>query len=282
MADIRGEARKILAVVPEKGQIASNGSTAITFTKLTGITQKMMEDDWEDRKVNKKPGALTACNGFVGWYARTLRATVAGTKAPADYLGGFELEAIITKIGMGHAWVKCTQDARPKYGDIYRHAIHYHVGVALDFDGDIWKHVDAGQGGPKTGYDILKQTRDDKPYDFKDLKGWIDIEVYYGTSPQKGPIPAWLAGWWKVTWRGATYYYYFFNPDRKVQWVQSPVSNVTLPPAAADDTGTFAVDGPIVTTRWTTGTVEIFNQGTAANQMAGTWRGSEPIASEKM
>lgn len=143
MADIRALAEEILAAVPETGQITSNGSTATKFTSLTGTSHETMKKNWDGG------GIMTACNGFVGWYARTLRAAAEGTKAPNDYLGRFDLETYVPSIGMGHAWVKSTADVRPKYGDICRHTA-FHVGVSLKLDeGDFWNHADAGQAGPK-------------------------------------------------------------------------------------------------------------------------------------
>jgi hypothetical protein len=91
---------------------------------------------------------MTACNGFVGWYSRTLRTAIEGTKAPNDYLGRFDLETYLPQIGMKHAWVRSAADIRPKFGDICRHTA-FHVGVSLDFEGDFWNHVDAGQGRAK-------------------------------------------------------------------------------------------------------------------------------------
>ncbi len=148
---------------------------------------------------------MTACNGFAGWYGAQL--------GSAKYLGCFDLETYLPTIGMGHAWVKSTQDARPQFGDICRHAAF----VSLDFNGDIWRHADAGQGGPIRdkdknirdkdkklvgGRDVLKRTRGAKPYEFKKLQGWLDLELYFdSTAVAVGPAPEWLVGWWDVTWR---------------------------------------------------------------------------------
>jgi len=275
MAGIRDKAEEVLRVVPTAGQITSNGKTADTFTKLTGTSQETMKKNWD------AGGIMTACNGFVGWYARMLRSKVDGTMAPPDYLGRFDLETFLPSIGMGHAWIKSTADGRPKYGDICRHTA-FHVGVSLDFDGDYWNHVDAGQGGPKVGCDILKRTRSATPYDPTKLQGWIDIELYYGTSPQSGRIPDWLIGWWEVTWRGQSYYY-FFNLDRTALYTQIRPKDTIVRPIATDDKGTFAVQESTVTIRWSkTGTMEVFEKAGTDNRMQGTWRGTEPLTAEEM
>jgi hypothetical protein len=275
MVDVRAAAKEVLAEVPETGQITSNGATAATFTRLTGTSHETMKKNWD------AGGIMTACNGFVGVYARSLRAKIAGTKAPNDYLGRFDLDTYLPSIGMGHAWVKSTRDGRPGYGDICRHTA-FHVGVSLDFDDDDhWNHADAGQGGKGAGCDILKRTHGKDPYDYKNLQGWIDIEMYYTTSPQTLRIPTWLDGWWIVTWRGQTYYY-FFNPNRTVKYTSLPPRDSLQIPIVQDDTGTFAVDGSDVTVRWTTGTIERFSKSMASDDdMSGTWRGTEPIVAKR-
>jgi hypothetical protein len=275
MADVRALAREVLAEVPENGQITSNGATAATFTRLTGTSHETMKKNWDTG------GIMTACNGFVGVYARTLRAKIPGTKAPDSYLGRFDLETYLPTIGMGHAWVKSTRDARPGYGDICRHT-KFHVGVSLDLDaGDYWNHADAGQGGKRMGCDVLKRSRSEQPYDYTKLQGWIDIEMYYTTSPQKARIPTWLDGWWTVAWRGQTYYY-FFNPNGKVKYTQAPPRDSLQIPIVQDDTGTFAIDGSDVTIRWTTGTIERLSKSMMTDdEMKGTWRGKEPLSARR-
>jgi hypothetical protein len=291
MANIRDIAKEILdANVPEGKIITSDGANKAEFTRLTGMTHKELVDLWD------AGSQRTTCNDFTGWYGRQLRAKVVGSKAPNAYLGGFELENILNGLKMGHAWVKSTEDVRPKYGDICRHAIFggYHVGVSLDFDGDYWNHVDSGQGQVKVR-DIIKRTHGKDPnpttgkvetYDYKKLIGWIDIEVYYGTSPQTGPVPGWLVGWWKVGWRGRDYYYYF-DSKRQAKYISpTPPSDTSNPPTAADDTGKFAVDGASdITILWSgTGTIEKLSPVSTApeSRMEGTWNGKEPLKAEKM
>jgi hypothetical protein len=58
---------------------------------------------------------------------------------------------------------------------------------------------------------------------------------------------------------------------------------VILRPRNAIDTGTFAVDGPIATVRWTTGSVEGFVKTPAPDeQMAGTWNETEPLIAKRL
>jgi hypothetical protein len=275
MTDIRERAKEILSAVPPLGQqVNSDGPTAALFTKLTGgVTHATLVKNWE------KGGIMTTCNEFVGWYAAQL-----GSK---KYLGRFDLVTYLPTIGKENAWVKSTEDARPKYGDICRHTA-FHVGVSLDFDGDVWNHVDSGQGGPKAGHDVIKRTRGTNPYDFKKIQGWVDLDLYFASAEQTLPVPNWLLGWWKVTWRGQ-FYYYYYNRDYQVKWTRFMPRDTSLPPLlAVEDTGNFAIGFPIaVTNRWaTTGSVEEFSGPQAKDQqpttLQGTWNGTEPLTAMKM
>src|SRR6185312_9978865 len=87
MADMRAIAKGVLAAVPERdGQIIS---TQPEFERLTGTSHATMKKNWDGG------GIMTACNGFVGWYGRTLRGMVPDTAAPTAYLGRFDLETYL-------------------------------------------------------------------------------------------------------------------------------------------------------------------------------------------
>lgn len=276
MSDIRDKAREILKAVPEPpAQINSNGPTAATFTRLTGTPHETMWKNWQGG------GIMTACNGFVGWYGAQL-----GSK---KYLGVFDMENYLKKIGKGYSWVKSTEDTEPKYGDIYRHGVYFHVGVSLGVEDGKWRHADAGQGGPIRdkaknligGCDVLKRTYSTDAYDYKRILGWIDIDLYFGAGDQSGPVPDWLLGWWKVTWRGRDYNYYFLN-SRQAKYTTNPV-DTSQPIVSADDTGTFGVDDQAVIIRWSlTGTIEKFTSGLGSKSMQGTWNGSEALVATKL
>jgi hypothetical protein len=100
------------------------------------------------------------------------------------------------------------------------------------------------------------------------------------------PVPPWLLGWWKVTWRRDVYYYYF-DRNNKVKWTQTPPGNTSLPPMNARDTGSIVMEGnAALTIRWgATGSVEKFGllPSTFGNlQMGGTWNGTERLDAEKL
>ncbi len=267
---IRERAKDILKDVPALGQqINSDGPTAALFTKLTGgVTHASLVADWKGGSIR------TTCNEFVGWFGRAL-----GSK---DYLGRFDIETHLAKVGKGYAWVPSKDGARPKYGDIFRPK-SFHMGISLNFDGDKWNTVESGQGGPKAGRDIIK--RKQTTYDGSTLQGWVDLELYFGSAAQSGPVPVWLPGWWKVTWRGQLYLYYF-DSNRQVKWTQNLQQETSQPPLTGNDTGSFAIDiNGAITVRWNaTGSVENFSRVlvTPDEQMQGTWNGKEPLTAVKI
>jgi len=268
MADIRDRAREYLNVLPPLGgQINSDGQTAGLFTKLTGHTQAGLQKNWDGG------GIMTTCNEFVGFYARAL-----GAK---EYLGRFDIEVYLKKHGKGDAWVPATGGARPKYGDIFRPK-SFHMGISLDFEGEMWNTAESGQGGPKSKRDIIK--RKQTKYDPSKLQGWVDIEIYFGAAAPTSPFPEWLVGWWKVPWRGQTYYYYF-DRDRQAKYTLTMPSNTSQPPLRADDTGSVTLEpNNSVTIRWgATGSVEKFSSVPGSNeQMRGTWNATEQLTADKM
>jgi hypothetical protein len=270
MPDIRDTARNILSAVPPIGQqINSDGSTGPLFTKMTGLTHSYLVNEWA------KGSKLTSCNAFTGWYSTTL--------GSSKYLGRFDLETYLPSIGKGHAWVKSTPDARPKFGDICRHT-KFHVGISLDFEGDVWTHVDGGQGGPSSGRDVIKRIRSQQSYDYTKLQGWVDIDLYFGGSAQTAlPVPDWLPGWWKVMWRGQAFYYYF-DRNHQAKWTQVVPQKISQPPAFASDTASLTIDSAqALTLRWNaTGSVEKFNRVGTKSEMKGTWKDIEPLTAARM
>lgn len=279
MSSIRERAKEILSQVPEPPQqITSDGPTASLFTKLTGgVLQSTLEANWA------KGGIMTSCNEFVGWYGAQL-----GSK---EYLGRFDLETYLPKISKAYAWIPSTEDGRPKYGDICRHTA-FHVGISLDFVGDNWNHVDAGQGGPKAKHDILKRTQG-KGYDYTKLQGWIDLDLYFLANLV---IPDWLVGWWKVTWRGQSYYY-VFSRNHQVKWTpntprefdrklnNAKPSQALNPLFLAADIGTFGMDvGNTVVIRWrATGSLErLTKTSMSEDSMRGTWNDTEQLTAVKL
>ena len=194
---------------------------------------------------------MTTGNEFVGKFGATL-----GSK---NYLGTSDIDTLLAKWGKGHAWVPSGGGARPKYGDIFlrRGGDVLHMGISPHCNGDEWNKAESGQGGKNLAYDVIKRNK--STYPGSALQGWVDLELYFGPAAQIGPVPDWLFGWWKDTFRGQAYYYYF-DRNRQVKWTQIPPPDTSQPPLAPRDTGTFAVlVTNAVITRWgATGSVEKF------------------------
>jgi hypothetical protein len=273
--NIRDRAREILKDLPPLGQqVHSNGSggpdgkTNPLFYKMTNTKHSYLTGEWD------KGSIVTTCNGFVGWYGDML-----GSKKA---LGQFEMEKNLKRMGKAHAWVKAAPGLRPKYGDIFRPK-KFHMGISLDFEGDMWNTAESGQGGRKSGFDILK--RKQTPWNVNDLQGWIDIELYFGVTVQPGPVPEWLLGWWNVSWRTKPFFYYF-ERSGDVRFTRTPPQDTTQRLLAGIDTGKFVLDiNNAVTIKWgATGAVEKLTKapGIAAGPMKGTWEGKEPITAVKM
>jgi hypothetical protein len=269
MTPIRERAKEILNAIPA-GQIKSNDKSG-DYQKYTGgLKHETLEANW------KAGGIMTGCNAFAGWYASQL--------GSAHYLGRFDLVTFLPSIGKGHAWIKSASGRRPQYGDILLHT-GLHEDVALDFDGNILNRIAAGQGGRSVGYDILCRVRGKGPYNFANLQGWVDLDLYFGIAPAAFPIPGWLPGWWHVTWRGQAYYYYF-DRNNQVKWTPYPPSNILQLPGFFSDTGSFSVEGASgVTIHWNaSGSVEKLAAcpSSGALQMSGTWNGSERLEAVKL
>jgi hypothetical protein len=239
MSAIRNKARNILdAALPAGTIITSNGPTAQKYTEMTGLSHKTLTDNWA------AGGIMTGCNGFTGWYGAKL-----GSKT---YLGGFDLQGIVKKAGRPEAWVESMEDNWPNYGDILRHT-SFHVDVALDFDGELLLRAAGGQGGPKTGCDIIKRVHGSRPYDPNNLQGWIDIDIFFAsdtdppTDDDKGV--AWLLGWWTV-WDGNAYYYHF-APNGLVRYTKTTPAMKTAPPSNPLNTGRYRYsDNGVLVLEW--------------------------------
>jgi hypothetical protein len=273
--NIRERAKQFLDQLPPLGQQVNSlgsgppdGKTSPLFLKLTNTNHKTLTDNWAGG------GIMTTCNNFVGAFGNSLGAQ--------QTLGRFDIEEQLKKRGKAHAWVKATSGQRPKYGDVFRPK-KFHMGISLDFEGDMWNTAESGQGGSKTGYDIVKRKR--QPWDPSLLQGWVDIEAYFADSagaaaPFPGPVPDWLLGWWNVSWRSAPFYYYF-ERDGKVKFTRTKPQSTTQPLLGGIDIGSYTLDvNQAVTIRWNaTGSIEKLTRspGAKAGPMKGMWNDKEPI-----
>jgi hypothetical protein len=275
------------------------------FTRLTkGMTHTELQTQWESTK--KTHTLRTVCIDFVGWYAGEMGIDIMSSipaKARDPKVDGFfALEQTLKKCGKPHAWVSAKKGGRPKCGDILRHNPAFHVDVALGYQAsaggsiEYEKYVPNGvlvrvAGGQSSHprptedvskeFDAIKVVSGKGPYNpsASNLEGWLDLERFFNGPP--APTPPWLAGWWKVTWRGAAYYYYFFG-DGTVKYTQDQ-RHPNPPPITADDTGDFTVDGNKISITWSsTGSEEIFTRDPPRDgQMDGSWNNREKLSASK-
>jgi hypothetical protein len=230
MSTKRDEAAKILARIPQGEGIPSN-TQADKFFEWTGYRHSDMLQSWRENK--NGPKLLTACAGFASKFAGLI-----GITGIASF---FDLEKSLIDAGKAHAWVPASSGADPQVGDILRHAV-FHVDVAAGWDGRKLKRVAAGQSfhprptqSVEGEFDCLKWVTGTANYNAANLKGWLDLDLYFGPAPS-GPALGWLNGWWKV-WDG-NYYYYFFGPGGAAQYTKTKPSN-SGPPKRADNTGRY-------------------------------------------
>ena len=272
---IRDKAKKYLEQVPAAPAEVWSDRDGAVFTALTGYTHAGLVAIWTGGGKDK---GLTTCNAFTGRYGQHL--------GPKGYvMGAFEPERkdFLGKVGRPLAWVTPSGDRRPKYGDVFVKLPRYsHVGISLDFVGDVWNTAESGQGLVGQRDKLMRCSR---TFDAAKIAGWVDIEVL--CEPDPLPPPAWLVGWWQVTWRNQSYYYYL-APDRTARWTRVPPLPVTPAPLAhsAPRTGNFTFDSPAgVTIRWLdSGSVEVFTRGSGAAEgdMTGTWNDSDRVEATKL
>jgi hypothetical protein len=274
MEGIRAKAEEILEKVRKKCPIYSKPKGDNSYYTYTGYNHDIdLQPNWN------AGGYKTGCNAFVGWYCRAIGSPV--------YLGGFDFEGPLRKIGKQHAWVRPSSGYQPRYGDMCLHGgvdkkgnPVLHASVSLGVDKGNWDRLNAGQGGPKMGADIIAVSSG--PWSPALLKGWVDIE---SLIPAPQPPPGWIQGWWQVTFRGDTYYYYM---DLKYQakWSEVKPWDLMGPMLSTDGgTGAYSVTNRgEVTLRWRSGTVEKFQRDmySSGEAMRGTGSGGDPISAEKM
>lgn len=195
--------------------------TTELFMKYTGINHLDLVKNWNGG------GIRTTCNEFVGKCGIVMGAKI--------FLGQFELEELLRKSGKAHAWVPPTGSKRPGYGDVFR-PVKFHMGISLGFDGDTWLTVESGQGGPASGFDIIK--RKQQKFEPGLLLGWCDMRLYLDPRPA---MPDWLIGMWVIYCGDKTYNYYINEYYEASYYLNALVGGSQT--AVPFDTGTVSFQG---------------------------------------
>lgn len=215
----------------------------------------------------------TACNQFSGQIILL---------AGGPNLGGINLRSSLDIVGKPYAWVQAGGAATPKGGDVLDFG--QHIGMCFTQPGGAFQHIDGGQGGPNTGYDIIDYGKGA----LGTVIGWADIDMVFGAAPADSSAPAWLAGWWTMTWQG-TRYWYCFGQGGFAQYQKSAPANPRQLPSQYQkhDGGTYTMTGPdTVTVKWRiTGSVEKWTRGGMSGgkpTMTGIYNNSEMLSATKL
>jgi len=265
--DVRDKAKTILeAELPEGVRYASNNGSR--YEELTGYSHATLKANWA------KGGKLTACMGYVAHYCSRMGIT--------PNLGRFDLDTYLPAIQKEQTWVRSGPGKKPQYGDILLHT-GIHIDVSMGFDGNVLIRGAAGQGIVGQA-DVVCRVRGKGPYNYANLKGWVDIELYLADSAS-APKSTWLKGWWKV-WDGNTYYYYFGNGSFVQYTKTAPTSSA--PPTKPVSQGDYALDGDsgnlVITWNPIGGlsTVETFHAVEGTRQMNGISNRYSPLVASRL
>lgn len=260
--------------------IKADIKTNTDFQRMTGYTHYDLLKKW----VNDR---TTTCNEFCS------KCAVAMGYTSKDGVGKFDIADWLTRYGLGHCWVPASTGAEPKYGDVFRmfaksldqNGVNLnHMGVSLYIDGKNWYTVESGQGGPTTGYDVIKRKRHDWKPDA--LQGWVNMKALIDAEK---PIPHWLGGWWEVEEGAYEVWYYYFGAPNKVYYSQEAPTSLYAPPNRPGTIGSFSMKGMFgVQISWNSADVD--EELTAGIQdpkkrrftMAGKSANGVPIKAERM
>lgn len=212
-------------------------TNAAAFTTLAdNMTHTELVRNWAGG------GIKTSCNAFVGYVTKQLG---------LSGLGGFNVEKILAAQGKQHCWLTTKSGETPRYGDLFETRSmnvgyeNLHVGFSLSVEGEVWKTVEGGQGGPVMGVDRICRVK--KTYSTTNLLGWVDMRMLLSGAQ---PLPDWLIGDWMVSAGAQTWIYSFdrLGTVRQKAWL-SPTNDTAVAPVR--DTGAVGFAGSdIVQLKW--------------------------------
>jgi hypothetical protein len=222
--------------------------------------------------VLKPPRNTTGCNQFAGQIVRL---------AGGPYVGGLNLRASLDGAGVPFAWVPGGSGATSKTGDVLDFGGE-HIGMTYNNPDGSFRHIDGGQGGPGMGFDMIAYGM----APFSAVIGWADMDLVFGAGPPDSSAPAWLAGWWTLSWQGTKYWYYF-GAGGFAQYQKVPPASPKQAPSQFQkhDAGTFTMNGAdSCTVKWRiTGSVEKWTRDSGSNsKMTGIYNNSETLYATKL
>ncbi|WP_425229811.1 hypothetical protein [Sphingomonas sp.] len=209
------------------------------FAKLTGRTHRQLLEKWISDKT-------TTCNDFVTQCGIAMGFTGLDVGGKDKYgVGRFDIADILTRLGLAHCWVPASSGATPEYGDPFRvYAANakdpnglatLHMGVFLWSDTDGWHTVEAGQGGPSSGYDSVKMLV--RPGGMPaSVSGWVSMRALLAAGKQTDP---WLGGWWEIDQPGSSHNFYYFGAGGKVVHTSLRPAHGNAKPTGDMTTGTY-------------------------------------------
>jgi hypothetical protein len=190
----------------------------------------------------------------------------------SDYNGStisyFHIPGLSGSNGYGGTLLK-----RNPYTEDQKHGDHIHVD---------WVDFSLKNDKPEYYRIPYKHSAAAKQDGFRDelTEAFKGIANRLGQPVSAVPVPSWLPGWWEVSWRNDTYFY-FFQRGGAAYTKTRPAKNAG-PPAAPQDRGNFWITpGNGVTVVWkSTGTVEKLSGG--PSQMTGMWNDRERLTARKL
>jgi hypothetical protein len=202
-------------------KIASVKEKKLLFTDWTGYTQADLVDKWVNKEhFTKDPapkpgysreakyaaaGVTTSCEAFINKLVQKIKKAGFKNGVPLkkrDPLDSFNLPGCASygwepaKTVGWHWYRDRTESLKPQAGDFFQVGVPVkpgqwsfrHVGVITLFVDDgqpVWDTVEAGQGGPASGYDWIARkglrpvTPVDPKHTSKVVMGWLNIEEHF-------------------------------------------------------------------------------------------------------
>ncbi|MFT8244423.1 hypothetical protein [Roseomonas sp. BN140053] len=204
---------ELARLIPSKDTvITSNGAASGKFFEWTGYTQAALESAWKANGFAKNEkgnwertsgvAVTTSCEALIGKVFNRIEAAGMGKRKGGtttfslpgnDFYGR---EPATTPVGW-HWYRERSDTVHPQPGDAFQIGTpvkqgqwqHHHVGIITFWINDAlpqWETVEAGQGGPGSGYDSIKR----KPLRLVDpvhktdpkrvIMGWLNIDEHFG------------------------------------------------------------------------------------------------------